>query len=151
LERFGRQLLAEDGTLRRPDLAARVFNDAQARRDLEAIVHPSVRRGIDAFFAGLPPSTAFAVADIPLLYETDRAGDFDAVVVAACPPDMQVTRVMARDGLTEAAVRQRLAAQMPIGEKARRADFVIDTGGSFGETDAGVTRVLEALRARAER
>jgi dephospho-CoA kinase len=148
-ERFGPHLLTEDGALRRTDLAAVVFADVQARRSLEAIVHPAVRRGIDAFFAGLPPSTGFAVADIPLLYETRRQGDFDAVVVAACSPELQVTRVMARDGLTEAAVRQRIAAQMPIEEKVKRADYVIDTSGSFAETDAAVIRVLEALRARA--
>ena len=125
-----------------------VFADAQAREDLEAIVHPAVRRGIDAFFAGQTPLTELAVADIPLLFETNRAADFDAVVVAACPPEMQVARVMARDGVTEEAVRQRMAAQLPIEAKVRRADYVIDTSGSFQDTDAAVDRVLDELRAR---
>jgi dephospho-CoA kinase len=146
--RFGPAVLDERGALRRDGLAAIVFADARAREDLEAIVHPAVRRGIDAFFAELPPMTDLAVADIPLLFETNRAADFDAVVVAACPPEMQVARVMARDGVAEEAVRQRMAAQLPIEAKVRRADYVIDTSGSFQDTDAAVDRVLDELRAR---
>lgn len=146
--RFGPQIVGPDGALRRPELAALVFSDPGARRDLEAIVHPAVRRETDAFFAALPAGTPFAVADIPLLYETGRDADFDVVVVASCPPELQVARVMARDGVTEAAVRQRMAAQLPIDEKARRADYVIDTSGTFEDTDIGVTRVLQALLAR---
>jgi dephospho-CoA kinase len=148
VERFGPGVLDERGALRRAALAALVFADAEARRALEAIVHPAVRRGIDEFFATLPSATAVAVADIPLLFETGRAGDFDAVIVAACPPELQVSRVMARDGATEVEVRQRMAAQLPIEEKAKRADYVIDTGGSFQDTDAAVRGVLEALRQR---
>jgi dephospho-CoA kinase len=151
VQRFGPDVVGDDGDLRRSALAALVFADATARRDLEAIVHPMVRRAIDAFFTGLPPATAVAVADIPLLYETGRSDDFDVVVVAACPPEMQVARVMARDGATEAAVRARMAAQMPVDEKAQRADYVIDTSGAYADTDASVSRVLEALRASAQR
>jgi dephospho-CoA kinase len=146
--RFGPAVLDGRGALHRDGLAAIVFADPRAREDLEAIVHPAVRRGIDAFFAGLPPLTELAVADIPLLFETNRAADFDAVVVAACPPEMQVARVMARDGVAEEAVRQRMAAQLPIEAKVQRADYVIDTSGSFLDTDAAVDRVLDQLRAR---
>ena len=148
-DRFGQQLLADDGSLRRADLAALVFADPRARADLEAIVHPVVRRAIDAFFTGLEASTPFAVADIPLLFETNRAADFDATIVAACPPEMQLARVMARDGISEAAARQRIAAQLPIDEKVRQADYVIDTSGTFEQSDAETARVLVALRERA--
>ena len=75
--------------------------------------------------------------------------NYDAVIVAACPPEMQVARVMARDGTSEAAARERLAAQLPIAEKVRQADYVIDTSGTFEQTDAETARVLAALRARA--
>jgi dephospho-CoA kinase len=150
-QRFGPGVIGPDGALDRQALAAIVFADPGARRDLEAIVHPAVRASIDAFFAALPATTAFAVADIPLLFETGRRREFDAVVVAACPPEMQVARVMARDGVSEAAVRERMAAQLPIADKVRQADYVIDTSGSFAETDAGVTRVIAALATRAER
>jgi dephospho-CoA kinase len=149
VRRFGPDMLDEHGALRRAALAALVFADATARRDLEAIVHPAVRRGIDDFFAGLPSDTPFAVADIPLLYETDRAADFDAVIVAACPPEMQVSRVMARDGATEAEARRRMAAQLPIAAKVARADYVVDTSGTFEDTNRAVDRVRTALITRA--
>jgi dephospho-CoA kinase len=148
VERFGHDVLAEDGGLRRQALASLVFSDPQARHDLEAIIHPVVRRRIEAFFDALPPDTGVAVADIPLLYETNRAADFDAVIVAACPPEMQLARVMARDGVSEASARRRIAAQLPIGEKVRQAHYVIDTSGTFEQTDAGTARVLAALRGR---
>jgi dephospho-CoA kinase len=149
VERFGHDVLAEDGGLRRQALASLVFADPQARHDLEAIIHPVVRRNIEAFFDALPPDTGVAVADIPLLYETNRAADFDAVIVAACPPEIQIARVMARDGVSEASAKRRIAAQLPIGEKVRQADYVIDTSGTFEQTDAGTARVLAALRGRA--
>lgn len=146
--RFGDRVIAADGTLHRADLASLVFADAEARRALEAIVHPAVRQGIENFFRALPGTTPFAVADIPLLFETHREADFDVVVVAACPPDVQVARVMARDGVTEDAVRQRMAAQWPIADKVRRADLVIETSGSFDQTNQAVARVMDALQAR---
>ena len=147
--RFGAEVLDRAGALNRPRLASIVFSDSAARRDLEAIVHPAVRAAIDRFLADLPPATPFAVADIPLLFETGRAGEFDVVVVAACPPELQVERVMARDKSTRAQAEQRLAAQWPIEDKVTRADYVIDTGGSFEATDDAVTRVIGALRSRA--
>jgi dephospho-CoA kinase len=150
VERFGRDVLAQDGSLRRQALASLVFADPQARHDLESIVHPAVRRDIEAFFEALPRGTEVAVADIPLLFETNRASEFDAVIVAACPPEMQVARVMARDGVTEAAVRRRMAAQLPIEDKVRRADYVIDTSGSFADTDVAVARVVQALHSGPE-
>ena len=126
-----------------------MFSDSAARRDLEAIIHPAVRAAIDRFLADAPPATPFAVADIPLLFETGRAGEFDVVVVAACPPAMQIERVMVRDKSTRAQAEQRLAAQWPIDDKVKRADYVIDTGGSFEATDAAVDAVIAALRSRA--
>ena len=149
-QRFGTQVIGPDGALIRQELASIVFADPEARRDLEGIVHPAVRAGIDRFFAAQPSGTPFAVADIPLLFETGRQREFDAVIVAACPAEMQVTRVMARDGTSEASVRERIAAQLPIGDKVRQADYVIDTSGTFEETDASVDRVLEAMRKRSE-
>jgi dephospho-CoA kinase len=148
VRRFGPHVANDDGTLSRPRLASIVFSDAAARRDLEAIVHPEVRREIDTFFAQLPPGVLFAVADIPLLFETGRAQDFDLVVVAACPPEMQVARVMARDGATQEAARRRIAAQLPIEQKVERADLVIDTSGTFADTDRAVDDVLARLRER---
>lgn len=143
--RFGRAVVGDDGQLDRRALADLVFADAAARADLEAIVHPAVYAAIHAWFDALPAGTALALADIPLLYETGHAGAFDAVIVAACSPDEQIRRVIARDGLDERAARRRLAAQWPIDEKIRRADFVIRTDGTHAETDAQVDAVLARL------
>src|SRR5688572_16778090 len=76
VDRFGADVLDRTGALNRPRLASIVFSDSAARRDLEAIIHPAVRAAIDRFLAEAPPSTPFAVADIPLLFETGRAGEF---------------------------------------------------------------------------
>lgn len=144
--RFGRGVVAADGTLDRQALGAIVFADPAARHELEAIVHPAVRAATDAWFAGLDPAVPVAVADIPLLYEVGRDRDFDAVIVTACPPATQLQRVMARDGLTAQAAQARIDAQWPIGDKVRRADHVIDTGGTTAATQAQVEQLLERLR-----
>ena len=147
VRRFGREVLAADGSLDRAKVGTIVFADPAARHDLEAIVHPEVRRATDAWFASLNPAIdPFAVADIPLLFEVGRERDFDAVIVAACEAETQVHRVMERDGLTETEARQRLAAQLPIADKVTRADFVIRTDGSYAETEQQVDAVLSALR-----
>jgi len=146
VRRFGPTILDERGSLDRKKLAAIVFTDPAARRDLEAIVHPRVRAAIDDWFAALPAATAFAVADIPLLYETGREAEFDSVIVVAADPETQVERVMTRDSASEADARARLAAQLPIDHKARRADFVIRTDGTFAETDGQIDAVLHQLR-----
>lgn len=147
--RFGGDVLLPDGTLDRARLGTIVFGDDNARRDLEAIVHPAVRRGIDDFFRSLPPETPFAVADIPLFYETGREKPFDYVIVAACPRATQVERVMKRDALSRDAAERRVAAQLPIDDKVKRADFVIDTSGTHERTDAQVDGVVAKLRALA--
>jgi dephospho-CoA kinase len=144
--RFGDVMLRDDGTLDRPALARVIFSDRAARADLEAIIHPDVYRRIRDWFAQLPLTTRFAVADIPLLFETGHEHDFDAVIVAACSPEEQLRRLMTRDGLPEADARARLAAQFPIDEKARRAQYVIRTDGNYAATDAEIERVYELLR-----
>jgi dephospho-CoA kinase len=144
---FGHGILDGSGEIDRRKLGAIVFSDPARRQTLEAIVHPAVRRATDEWFAGLPDGTPFAVADIPLLYETGRDRDFDTVIVTAVDPEIQVRRVVHRDRLTEAEAQQRVAAQMPIGEKVQRADYVIRTAGTIEDTDRQVRGVFEALTA----
>jgi len=146
ISRFGHGVLDDTGALDRRKLGSIVFQDSVARRDLEDIIHPAVRRAIDDWFASLENKTPrFAIADIPLLFETGRHREFDVVIVAECAPSTQITRVMARDGVSESDARARVAAQMPIEEKVRRADHVINTDGSFEETNRQVRRVFDAL------
>ncbi|MCC7007559.1 MAG: dephospho-CoA kinase [Acidobacteria bacterium] len=153
VQRFGAGILAPDGTLDRNALARIVFHDAHARRDLESIVHPIVYARVRDWFTTLPvagPDAAapadVGIADIPLLYETGHEVDFDRVVVAACAPATQLARVAARGGIGAGEANARIAAQWPIDAKRARADYVIDTDGSFADTDRQVEEVWNALR-----
>lgn len=145
--RFGASMLRADGSLDRAALARMVFSDRLARADLEAIVHPEVYRRIREWAVNLPPHTRVAIADIPLLFETGHEHDFDKVIVCACEPEEQVRRLIARDRLTEAEARARLAAQWPIEDKVARGDYIIRTDRSYAETERQVRRVLDSLNA----
>jgi dephospho-CoA kinase len=146
--RFGADMLRPDGAVDRQKLAPIVFADAAARRDLEAIVHPAVYRAIAAAIRGFERLGGYSlvVVDVPLLYETGHAGDFDRVIVTSCSPDTQLQRLVRRDGLTEDEARQRLVVQMSTADKVARADFVIQTDGTFGETDRQVEDTYRKLR-----
>jgi dephospho-CoA kinase len=144
--RFGPGVLGEDGAVDRAKLGPIVFADAAARRELEEIVHPAVYRAITAGLRAfeLTGNPRLAVVDIPLLFETGRPTDFDAVIATVCPVAMQMQRLVAR-GMSEADARQRLEAQLPAAEKASRAGYTVDTSGTFEETEAQVQRILETL------
>lgn len=146
--RFGDRAISADGEMDRRHVAEIVFRDDAARRDLEAIIHPVVRDGIQTFFNTLPAGTLFAVADIPLLYETGQAKEYEVVVVAACTPEMQIARVMGRDGSSREDAERRLRAQWPIEQKVVKADYVIRTDGSHEQTDQAVASVVSALQRR---
>ena len=151
--RFGREMLTEAGALDRTKLAALVFQDAGARADLEAIVHPEVRRRIADWQHSLVRDgyQGPLVADIPLLFETGRTGDFDVIVVVACDRALQRARLMARDGLSAVEADQRIAAQWAIADKVRDADYVVSTDGTFADTDMQVDALGARLKARASR
>jgi dephospho-CoA kinase len=145
--RFGSAVLAADGSVDRARLGPIVFADKTSRAELEAIVHPAVYRAITVGLRAfeLIDNPRLAVVDVPLLYETGRAADFDAVIATVCPPAMQIDRLASR-GMSEAEARQRLDAQLPAAEKAARANYAIDTSGTFEETEAQVQAILERLR-----
>jgi dephospho-CoA kinase len=145
--RFGHEVLHPHGEIDRARLGQMVFSDERARRDLEAIVHPVVYQAIADWFANIEAGghSRLAIADIPLLYETGHDRDFDRVIVAACPPAVQTSRLMARNRLTEEEARLRIASQMAIEEKMRRADYVIDTSGTRAATDVRVRDVWNAI------
>jgi dephospho-CoA kinase len=145
-ERFGKTILDSSGAVDRRRLGPIVFANDEARRDLEAIVHPAVRRAIEAALRAWerigesPP----AIVEIPLLFEVGREREFDRVIATVCPPAVQLARLIER-GLSEIDARQRLAAQMPAETKGQRADHVIRTDGSFEETDRQVDAIWREL------
>jgi len=153
--RFGTSVVRPDGAVDRQALGRIVFADASARRDLEAIVHPRVYERIAEWAdAQAREGASWVLVDIPLLFETGRDREFDRVIVAACSPEEQVRRMMQRDGLGDAAALARLAAQWPIADKVRRATDVVDTSGTFEDTDRqvdGVCREMDEVSAHRPR
>jgi dephospho-CoA kinase len=145
-ERFGQAVLDGSGAVDRHKLGAIVFADPSARRALEAIVHPAVYRAIAAGLRAfeLLEHSPLAIADIPLLYETGHASDFDRVIVTLCSRDLQLNRLRDR-GLSELEAEQRLAAQMSADEKALQADYIIRTDGTVESTNAQVDQILKIL------
>ena len=145
--RFGAGILASDGSVDRAKLGPIVFADASARHELEAIVHPAVYRAIAAGLRAfeLIGSDPLVVVDVPLLYETGAEKDFERVVVTTCSLQTQLARLRER-GMSEDAARQRLAAQWPTEQKASRADFVVNTDGTFEETNQQVDAIYRSLQ-----
>lgn len=146
--RFGTSVVRGDGGLDRAALGRVVFGDATARRDLEALLHPRIRREVDRFFAALPPEGGPGIAEIPLAYEAGWGATFEVVVVVACHPATQRQRLMARDRLSADDAALRLAAQWPIADKVRLADAVVMTDGDLASTAAQTARLAEWLRGR---
>ena len=145
-KRFGPDAVRRDGTMDRIRVAQIVFKDKRARLDLEAIIHPAVVKAINDFFNALPKRTPFAVADIPLVFETNRDKDFDAIIVVACPRDMQLQRLMERNKLSKEDAEKRIAAQLPIDQKVKKATYVINNDGTFEQTDAQVDALIATLK-----
>ena len=148
LARFGDAVRSSGGTIDRAQLAAIVFADDEARHDLEAIVHPQVRLRIGEAVAAHADSDAVVVVDSPLLIETGAHESFPVVVVVTAPDDARIARLTAR-GMGEADARARMAAQMPLEEKATYADVLLDNGGSEAELESQVDRLWADLHERA--
>ncbi len=148
VERFGADLVGPDGELERSKLASIVFADPAALADLEAIVHPEVRRMIaDGIQAELDTDHVVVLVN-PLLIEMGAHRDCDVVVVISTEPETQVARTVAR-GMDEADVRARLAAQLPIEERARAADVLLDNEGSLEDLEREVAVLWTTLATRA--
>jgi dephospho-CoA kinase len=143
VKQFGRSVLLPGGQLNRAALGMVIFADPAARQQLEDIIHPRVYAAIERWFAAL--TAPLGIADIPLLFETSREDDFDVVVVAACRPDQQLARLMARTHLSKDDARIRIAAQLPLADKVARADYVIDTGGTIEQTETRTKAVWKKL------
>jgi dephospho-CoA kinase len=140
--RFGPEVVTGDGQLDRAALARLVFADEEARRDLEAIIHPAVRRRVAEEVAARVGTHDIVVLDSPLLIETGTYRDCQQVLVVSALPETQIRRLMAR-GMDEADARARLAAQMPLEDKAAYADVLFDNEGTLEELETQVDRFWE--------
>lgn len=147
-EEFGPDLLTADGELDRPAMGALVFGDPDARRRLEAIVHPLVHAR-SAELEAEAGDSAVVVHDIPLLTEVGRAGSFDEVIVVDAPAELQVSRMVEERGWTLADAESRIAAQATREERLAIATHVIDNTGTLAGLRARVEEIYAALAARA--
>ncbi|RMG48954.1 MAG: dephospho-CoA kinase [Acidobacteria bacterium] len=155
LAAFGDAVRAPDGGVDRKALGRIVFGDAAARRRLEAIVHPLVAEASRERLrtAAERSPGGVVVYDAALLVETGRYEEFDRLVVVTAPREAQIARIAERDGLSRKEAEARVAAQMPLEEKVRLADYVIDNGGppekTAEQTRHLVRRLLEDAAALA--
>lgn len=144
---FGAGVLNSTGELDRPKLGAVVFADAGKRKELEAITHPLIFEEMTRqIAAAMKQGSEVVILDVPLLFEGGNlVGAVEKVIVVYAPAVTQIARVRARDGLTEADVRARLAAQLDIEVKRQRANFVIDNSGDLASTEAQVEALWPKL------
>jgi dephospho-CoA kinase len=149
IARFGSDMLRDDGGLDRAALRRRILGDAEAKRDLEAIVHPAVaerRRQLTA--AAADRGAPLVVADIPLLFEADDPAAYDAVVLVDAPELVRRERLIALRGMDPDEADRLMAAQLPSGLKRRAADFVIDNDGDLQLLRERALAVRHALERR---
>lgn len=147
VERFGSEIVAEDGTLDRAAVAEIVFSDDAARRDLEAIVHPAVAAEMASRVSTLGETDRIVVYDVPLLVEAKRTG-FAAVIVLDVHPEIALRRLVSQRGMSEADARARIANQASREQRRAVADRVIDNSGTIEDLVAQVDQVwawLESL------
>lgn len=146
LQRFGENILLENREINREKLGALVFTDSQARIDLNGIVHPAVRKRMNQLAQKAEEEQVpFIVLDIPLLFESGLEHMVDQVIVVYCPADIQLDRLMKRNGFTKEEALQRMESQWPIEKKKGLGDYVIDNSGSFAETEKQVENLVQQL------
>jgi dephospho-CoA kinase len=143
---FGQGVLSPEGELDRAQLAQVVFNDPEARRMLDSMIHPIVRRlAAERFQALDEQGEPLACYEVPLLYEVGLDRTYRPVLVVNAPLALREQRIAVRDGFSPAQTAARIAAQMPLEEKVRRADYVIDNSGTLAELAEATDAVLAAL------
>ncbi len=149
VERFGANVLSPGGDIDREALASIVFADPAARRDLEAIVHPEVRRLFAEGTQRYEGTSAVVIFSAPLLVETGMHTAFEVLVVVSVPVETQIERLLRDRGMSEDAIRARMSAQLPMEEKAAVADIIVDNEGTLEEVEGQVDRIWDDLLSRA--
>jgi dephospho-CoA kinase len=147
---FGEGVLDDSGELNRRKLGAIVFKDPAQRQRLEAILHPRIRDRFQDVLATLAAAGHdLVIYEVPLLFETGLDRQVKAVILVSAPEAQRLARVMARDRLTEAEVRARLAAQLDDATRRARAHFILDNDGDLDHLRKQVTALIPALRSGA--
>ena len=147
--RFGAGIRDVDGRIDRSRLGEIVFNNPARRETLNGLVHPAVIERQKEFLASVESRDpdAIAIVDAALMIEVGTYKNYDKVVVVTCSPDQQRSRLIEREGLSAEEIEKRIQSQMPLEEKAKYADFVIDNSGPLESTRRQVVSTYEKLRA----
>ena len=145
---FGREVVSKEGSLDRKKLGNIVFGDAEKLQLLNAIVHPLVIEKQNAWLEEREAAdpAGIAIVDAALMIESGGYKRFDKLIVVWCEPDIQLARLMERNGLTAEQARLRIDAQMPQDEKKKLADHLIDTSNGFEDTRRQVLKTFAAFR-----
>ena len=148
---FGPHILSPDGEVDRKVLGKIVFADAARLATLNSLVHPHVFRRQQEFFEQVERNDPHGIAlvEAAIMIESGSHKSYDRLVLTVCPREMQIRRFMERDGATEEEALRRLDRQMPLEEKHRFADYVIDTSGTKEKTERQAREVYDSLRAEA--
>jgi len=148
-EAFGPRVVASDGTIDRKILGELVFENTELRQKLNSIVHPAINQRQSEFLAqaAAEDSHAIGIVEAALIVEVGTYKNYDKVIVVTCSPKIQRERLRERSGLTPQQIETRIASQMPLEEKIKVADFVIDNSGDIGKTRQQVEEVYRQLRA----
>lgn len=148
VQEFGPEILAPDGSIDRKRLAGIVFEEPERLAALNRLVHPWVIRRENEWLERLAAEDprAIAVVEAAVMIEAGTHKRFDRLIVAACSQEQQIERAVERGGMTREEALARIRRQIPLEEKIKLADFVIDTGGSREQTLQQVREVYEALR-----
>ncbi|WP_088068553.1 dephospho-CoA kinase [Gottfriedia luciferensis] len=146
VEAFGSEILLDSGEINRPLLGSIIFNDKEKRLQLNSIVHPEVRRVMkEQADTYLKKGEPLVILDIPLLYEGDSIELVEKVIVVTVSEETQLERLMNRNGLSKEDALLRIASQIPVKEKAARADYVIDNNGSLEDTKIQVINLINKI------
>lgn len=146
VEYFGNEILLESGEINRPFLGSIIFKEKEKRLQLNAIVHPEVRREmLEQANTYLTKGEPLVILDIPLLYEGDSIDLVEKVIVVTVSEENQLNRLMKRNGFTRTEALQRIASQIPVKEKEARADYVIDNNGTLEDTKKQVIVLLNKI------
>ena len=145
---FGDEVLDAEGRLDRSKLGAMVFVDEGKRTQLNALLHPLIISAQDERIRELQETdpNGIVVIDAALMIESGGYRRLDKLIIVYCRPEIQLERLMSRNGLTREAAEQRINSQLPQEEKKKYADFLIDTSGDFANTRAQVEAVFMELR-----
>lgn len=153
VEYFGPNFLNPDGSINRAALGKIVFSEDKSRKALEAFVHPMILKERDRLVEQIRDKnpSSVVIVDFPLLFELGMGRDFDKTVLVYTPRGVQIKRVMQRDGLSKEEAEKRLKAQMPIDEKRRLSDYIIDAETTFAVMRDQVKGIMHSLRGISEK